>query len=416
MKGVERLEVGVAKDFHGIRGVAFGACPATAQVYRLPRVYFDRMPPSFQRAIVSVTNDLATDNRVARTCAVLQSLGYEVLLVGRKLPDSLQLERPYRAKRMRLIFNQDALFYAEYNTRLFFLLLFSKATLFFSNDLDTLLPNFIAARIRGKKLVYDTHEFYTEVPELVERPRVRAVWLGIERWIFPKLKTVITVNKSIADAYHARYGNTVQVVRNIPMKRDLGPKPSREDLQLPTDKRILIMQGAGINVHRGAEEAVLAMRELPECLLLVIGGGDAWAVLEQLVKEHRLQDRVRLMGKMPYERMMAYTRNADLGLTLDKDTNLNYRFSLPNKLFDYMNAGLPVLATDLPEVAGIVREYDLGIVLPEATPETIAQAVRKLFADGERIAALQGNATFAARKLDGEQEAAKLRALLEHLG
>ena len=122
------------------------------------------------------------------------------------------------------------------------------------------------------------------------------------------------------------------------------------------------------------------------------------------------------MVKMAYERMMAYTRNADLGLTLDKDTNLNYRFSLPNKLFDYMNAGLPVLATDLPEVAGIVREYDLGIVLPEASPETIAQAVRKLFADGERIAALQGNATFAARKLDGEQEATKLRALLEHLG
>lgn len=374
------------------------------------------MPPPYQRAVVSVTNDLATDNRVARTCAVLQELGYEVLLVGRKLPGSLPLERPYRTKRMRLLFNKGALFYAEYSTRLFFLLLFSRATLLFSNDLDTLLPNFIAARIRGRKLVYDTHEFYTEVPELVERPRIRAVWLAIERWTFPKLKTVITVNRSIADAYHARYGNTVQVVRNIPMKRDLGPRPSREELELPTDKRVLIMQGAGINVHRGAEEAVLAMRDLPECLLLIIGGGDAWPVLEQLVKEHALEDRVRLMGKMPYERMMAYTRNADLGLTLDRDTNLNYRFSLPNKLFDYMHAGLPVLATDLPEVAGIMRANDIGTVLPEATPETIAQAVRELFGDGERIAALRANATFAARKLDGEQEAAKLRALLEHLG
>ncbi len=367
-------------------------------------------------ALVSVTNDLATDNRVHRTCTVLLALGYEVLLIGRKLPGSMPLERPYRTRRMRLLFNKGPLFYTEYNTRLFLLLLFSRSTLLLSNDLDTLLPNFLVARILGKKLCYDTHEFYTEVPELVRRPRIRAVWLAIERWIFPKLKNVITVNQSIAGQYHSRYGNMVEVVRNIPMKRDLGPMPSREALQLPTDKRILVMQGAGINVERGAEEAVLAMRELPECLLLIIGGGDAWPVLEQLVKEHALQDRVRLLGKMPYERMMAYTRNADLGLTLDKDTNLNYRFSLPNKLFDYLHAGIPVLATDLPEVAGIVREFDCGVVLKEAEPGAIAQTVRELMADPTRISALRANATFAARKLDGEVEAAKLRSILEHLG
>lgn len=379
---------------------------------RVPDPFFARM----KAALISVTNDLATDNRVHRTCTVLLALGYEVLLIGRKLPGSLTLERPYRTRRMRLLFNKGSLFYAEYNTRLFLLLLFRRSTLLLSNDLDTLLPNFLVARIQGKKLVYDTHEFYTEVPELVRRPRIRAVWLAIERWIFPKLRTVITVNRSIAEQYHARYGNTVQVVRNIPMKRDLGALPSREELQLPTDKHILVMQGAGINVERGAEEAVLAMRELPECLLLIIGGGDAWPVLDQLVKEYALQDRVRLLGKMPYERMMAYTRNADLGLTLDKDSNLNYRFSLPNKLFDYLHAGIPVLATDLPEVAGIVREFDCGVVLKEAEPGAIAEAVREFLADPARMTALRKNATFAARKLDGEEETAKLRSILEHLG
>jgi glycosyltransferase involved in cell wall biosynthesis len=416
MEGIEGLKVGVAEDVHGSGSEVTGTPRRAAQVYRTPGVYFDRMASAYQRAIVSVTNDLATDNRVARTCAVLQGLGYEVLLVGRKLPDSLLLERPYRTQRIRLLFNKGPLFYAEYNMRLFLLLLFSKATLFLSNDLDTLLPNFIAARIRGKKLVYDTHEFYTEVPELVERPRVRAVWLAIERWIFPRLRNVITVNRSIAEAYRQRYGNAVHVVRNIPMRRDLGPLPSRGELDLPQDKRILVMQGAGINMHRGAEEAVLAMRELPECLLLIIGGGDAWPVLERMVREHGLAGRVRLMGKMPYARMMAFTRNADLGLTLDKDTNLNYRFSLPNKLFDYLHAGLPVLCTELPEVAGIVRGSDCGLVIAKPTPEEIAKAVLEIFSNAERLRALRDNATFAARKLDGEQEAAKLRELLEHLG
>ena len=370
----------------------------------------------FQRAIVSVTNDLATDNRVHRTCTVLVELGYEVLLVGRKLPGSLPLDRPYATKRMRLLFNAGPLFYAEYDLRLFFLLLFSKATLFLSNDLDTLLPNHLAARIRGKMLVYDTHEFYTEVPELAERPMVRAVWLWIERRIFPELRTVITVNDSIANAYGERYGNAVHVVRNIPMKRDLGPLPSRAAIGLPRDRFILVIQGAGINVQRGAEEAVLAMSALPECLLLVIGGGDAWPVLERLVHENKLQDRVRLMGKMPYERMMDHTRNADLGLTLDKDTNLNYRFSLPNKLFDYLHAGIPVLATDLPEVAGIVRGFDCGVVLARVEPSTIAEAVHDLLADGDRTRTLRDNATFAARKLDGGAEAAKLRMILADLG
>ncbi|MBS1546744.1 MAG: glycosyltransferase [Bacteroidetes bacterium] len=398
------------------------------------------MPPPFQRAIVSVTNDLATDNRVHRTCTVLQELGYDVLLVGRKLPGSLPLERPYGTRRMRLLFNKGPLFYVEYNLRLFFLLLAVPAgspspvpagsrqtmppansgpcagTVFFSNDLDTLLPNFLAARIRGKRLVYDTHEFFTEVPELVQRPRVRAVWLAIERWIFPKLRTVITVNQSIADAYKQRYGKELHVVRNIPMPRELGLLPSREALDLPADKPILVLQGSGINVDRGAEEAVLAMQSLPDCLLLIIGGGDAWPVLQRLVNEHALEDRVRLMGKMPYARMMDYTRNADLGLTLDKDTNLNYRFSLPNKLFDYMHAGIPVLATDLPEVAAIVRGNDCGVVLPKADPTAIAQAVRILMDDPERCAVLRRNATFAARKLDGAQEAAKLQSILEDLG
>ena len=370
------------------------------------------MPSRPKRAIVSVTNDLATDNRVHRTCMVLRELGYEVLLVGRQLPNSPPLERPYATKRMRLLFNKGPLFYAEYNVRLFLLLLFSRAQLLVANDLDTLLANFLVARLRGIELVYDTHEFYTEVPELVGRPRVRAVWLAIERWIFPKLKRIITVNASIAQAYKERYGKEVAVVLNIPVPVDLGPAVTRAALGLPEDRFILILQGAGINVERGGEEAVLAMKELPDCLLLIIGSGDAWPVLQRLVKENGLEDRVRLIGRLPYVEMMRYTRNADLGLTLDKDTNLNYRFSLPNKLFDYLHAGIPVLATDLPEVAAIVRAHDCGVVIPVPTPGAIAQAVRELQADRARQVAMRANATFAAREHDGAREQDRLRVVL----
>jgi len=368
-----------------------------------------------RHAIVTVTNDLSTDNRVHRTCAVLQELGYEVLLVGRLLPSSAPLDRTYATKRMRLFFRHGALFYAEYNLRLFVLLLFSRASLIVANDLDTLLASFLAARLRRKKLVYDSHEFFTEVPELIERPGVRRVWLSIERWIFPELDQVITVNESIARAYHERYGITLTVVRNIPMPRDLGPLPSRAELDLPADRFILILQGSGINVQRGAEEAVLAMRELPNCMLLLIGGGDAWPLLARMVKDLDLADRVRMLPRMPYTQMMRYTRQADLGLSLDKDTNLNYRFSLPNKLFDHLRAGIPTLVTELPEVAGVVRQYDVGIIIPSPEPALIVAAVRSLIADPAQLKTLRANATFAAAALDGKRELEALKALFEGL-
>ncbi len=378
---------------------------------RVPRRSFAAMP----RAIVSVTNDLSTDNRVHRTCVVLRELGYEVVLVGRWLPGSLPLHRPYGTRRMRLLFRKGALFYAEYNLRLFWLLLFAKVDLLVANDLDTLLANRLAARLRSKQLVYDSHEFFTEVPELQGRFARRA-WLAIERSIFPRLADVITVNDSIATAYHERYGNTVHVVRNIPMHRELGPLPSRKELDIPDDRFVLVLQGSGINVQRGAEEAVLAMEELPGALLLLIGGGDAWPVLERLVKERGLADRVRMLGRMPYERMMQYTRNADLGLSLDKDTNLNYRYSLPNKLFDYFRAHLPALVTDLPEVARIVRRYEAGVVIAAPDPGLIAAEVHALMADPQRRATLRQKAIFAASELDGEREKRALRAVFERLG
>jgi glycosyltransferase involved in cell wall biosynthesis len=368
-----------------------------------------------RRAIVCVTNDLSTDNRVHRTCVVLRELGWEVLLVGRSLPGSLPLQRPYGTRRLRLFFTKGALFYAEYNLRLFLLLLRQRADLIIANDLDTLLAAFLAARLRSSELVYDSHEYFTEVPELVGRP-ARRVWLAMERWIFPRLRHVVTVNDSIAAEYRHRYGNDITVVRNIPMHRDLGPLPSRKELGLPEDRSILILQGSGINVQRGGEEAVLAMRELPDHLLLLVGGGDAWPVLQRMVEEHGLQDRVRLVSRMPYERMMQYTRNADLGLSLDKDTNLNYRFSLPNKLFDYFRAHIPVLVTDLPEVAGIVRRFDAGVVVPSPDPARIAAEVRALAGDAARRSALRQNAIFAAASLDGEREKAVLTALFQSIG
>ena len=140
-----------------------------------------------KRIIISVTSDLYTDQRVHKTAITLQEMGFDVLLVGRKLPTSLSIKRSYKTKRMRLIFKTEVWFYMEYNIRLFFFLLFTKTDVLLANDLDTLLSNFLISKLKRKLLVYDSHEMFCEGPELQGRKFVQSVWRFIERSIVPKL-------------------------------------------------------------------------------------------------------------------------------------------------------------------------------------------------------------------------------------
>jgi glycosyltransferase involved in cell wall biosynthesis len=121
----------------------------------------------------------------------------------------------------------------------------------------------------------------------------------------------------------------------------------------------------------------MAMKHLQDIVLLIVGSGDVITCLKDIVEREKLHNKVILTGKVPQEKLKQYTVVADLGVTLDKPTNINYRFSLPNKVFDYIHAGIPVLCSNLPEVARIVRDYQVGVVIDTFEPEKIADAIRQ---------------------------------------
>ncbi|MFY8185422.1 MAG: glycosyltransferase [Bacteroidia bacterium] len=332
-----------------------------------------------KRVIVSVINDLVTDQRVHKTCMVFHEHGYEVLLVGRKKRDSIDLPaRPYLTKRMNLLFEKGVAFYAEYQLRLFFLLLFKEKNVLFANDLDTLLPNYLNKKLSGAILIYDSHELFCEVPELIHTTTKKRIWEKVEKSIVPKLKYCITVNKSIANWFEDKYKVKFNVIRNIGNPPYVAKIKSREELGLPTNKKIVLIQGAGINIQRGAEETVEAFQYINDAVLYIIGGGDVIERLKQMVKDLKLENKVFIKGKMPADELYHYTANVDLGLTIDKDNNINYHFSLPNKLFDFINVGVPILSTPLPEIKAVIDTYNIGDFIQSHEPKHIASKIEEM--------------------------------------
>ncbi len=369
-------------------------------------------------AIVSVTNDLYTDNRVNKVCLFLKDQGYDVVLVGRNRKTSVELDpRPYKTRRMNLVFDKGPFFYAEFNLRLFLFLLVRRSNVLVANDLDTLLANYVASKFKRKsRLVYDSHEFFTEVPELVDRPKVQKIWLRIERFIFPKLETIYTVNRSIAERYAQLYHKEVKVVRNIAPRWTPDKLATKEELGIPEHKFVVILQGAGINIHRGAEEAVEAMRSIENAVLLIVGDGDVIPQLKKNVKEYDLQNRVLFFAKRPYKELLNFTALADVGLTLDKPNNLNYRFSLPNKVFDYIQTETPIICTDLPEVTKVVAGNKVGLVLPEFTVEKLVKAITDLMTDKVLYQELKENCRIAAKTESWEGECEILKTIYPKVG
>lgn len=353
-----------------------------------------------KKIIVSVTSDLVSDNRVHKVCTTLQNMGFEVLLVGRKLPSSLPVNlRGYAIKRFKLPFHKGPQFYAAYNIRLYLFLLFTKSDILLSNDLDTLPANYLASKVKNQPLVYDSHEYFTEVPELINRPQVKKVWEWLEKKIVPQIKTAFTVCNSIAKIYEEKYGTHFRVVRNLPVAGSFKAKIEKSE----HEQKIILYQGA-VNIGRGLEQAILAMHFIENAKLIIAGDGDIKTNLQNLVIKENLQNKVEFTGRLPLEKLSKLTPQADLGLSIEEDFGLNYRFALPNKLFDYVQAQVPVLITNLPEMAAIVNHYQIGEITESLEPRLLAEKITDALINQEKRKSWKANLPIAAKKLTWENE------------
>lgn len=357
--------------------------------------------------VCAVTNDLVTDQRMQRICSTLATNGYEVTLIGRILASSPKLfDQSFKQVRLRCFINKGFLFYAEYNFRLLIWLLFHRFDIVNAIDLDTIAPAWLSARIKKTKVVYDAHEWFPECPEIVSRPRVYAFWNRMEQFFVPRMDAVYTVSAAIAAVLKEKYGKEVGLVRNMPTKA-------------PTDassfkSTYLLYQGA-LNIGRGLPELIAAMK-FTNRPLWIAGAGDIEAELKVLVRREKLESKVKFLGRLQPEDLRRITQEAWLGVNLLENLGYNYYYSLANKFFDYVQAGVPQICVDFPEYRAMCEEFPVAKLLSDIRPEMIAIAIRRLEKHQEEYDALRNACQSAAKEWVWERESVNLLKVYEHLG
>jgi len=259
----------------------------------------------------------------------------------------------------------------------------------------------------GTKLVYDSHEYFTGQQGLAERKIKYALWKKAERMIVPKINHMITVSQSIADIYRNEYGVNPLVIRNVASSVARLVPHDRYELGAGDDELLIVLQGSGINAGRGATELIEAVKRLERVRLLIIGSGDIIESLHLRERKPGAETNMIFLPRMTWEEMMRYTMCCDAGLSLDTDTCINQRYSLPNKLFDYIAAGIPAVVSPLPEVSAIIEMYGCGLVLDEVTPDAIAGQLERLRDDRSLLRELKKKALEAGRELNWEKEMVK---------
>jgi len=323
-------------------------------------------------------------------------MGFDVTVLCRKQKSSADLDlRRYKVKRFSLLINKGFLFYACFNLRVFFYLLFHNCEALLSNDLDTLLANTLISKLKKKKLYYDTHELFTEVPELQHSPHKKKIWLWIERHCIHRPVATYTVCESIAKHYNEKYNLDMKVVRNLPISKEMQTYENRE--------KILLYQGA-LNMGRGLELLIGMMKHFPEYHLYIAGKGYMEVALKKMASDMQMNDRIIFTGNLRFDDLHALTSKAKIGFSIEQGESLNYRYALPNKIFDYIQAGTPVVCSNFPEMRAVVEGYAVGEIFTAHDADSLAQLVKNMLGNEEKLFEYHKNCIAASKILNWENE------------
>ncbi len=366
------------------------------------------MSPS-KYTIFTVTNDLATDQRMDRICTTLHENGIKILLIGRSGKTTDEIERAYEIHHLNIHFKKGPFFYLEYNLRLLLFLLKIPASMIVAVDLDTVIGVRIATWMKRVKMGFDAHEYFVYSPELEGRQWRQKIWILVEKIFLRNIELAYTVNHYLAKTFQNRYGFNFSVIRNLPIKRDKSvPKG------LPQSEPIILIYQGVMNVGRAVDLYIDALADLPNCELWLLGDGDIYDQLKQYGQQKKYRDRIKFFGKISPDRLKNITDKAHIGLNMLYPESKNYYYSLANKFFDYMASGCPSINMDFPIYRSYIEKYEIGVMVENYDKKSFVKAVQLITNNPEYYRNLSKNATEAFQQLNWENESELLTPLFEN--
>lgn len=339
------------------------------------------------KILTAVINNIENDQRLDKVCNSLLKFGFDVELIGTTLGGRPTLDKPFVTNFIHLKNQHSFKMYAEFNWKLFFMLWkkTNHETLLVANDLDSLLPFYFVSRLKKRPLVFDSHEIFSELPSLSTRPQTKRVWKSLEKWLLPKMTHCYTVSEGYANWFNENYGISPIVVRNTPKRQRFNEQENHIFFPLPLNpkgKKVILYQGA-ISMSRGLDHLIKAMTNVADAQLWIAGNGPKKEEYEKLTQTFNLTEKVFFLGNISPKVLQTITPLADVGISLEEDLGISYRYALPNKLFDYFQAKVPVLATYLPEIKRTVEEHKVGKVIDNHDPVHIAEKLNELLSEGK---------------------------------
>ena len=360
------------------------------------------------KILVSVFNNLYTDQRVEKVCKSLHENAYQIELIGNNWGGEPEMSRPYFFKRISLKSKILRFAYLEFQWKLYKELMkrANENSILLSNDLDALLPNYLVSKRKKIPMIWDSHEIFTEMPSVTNR-WVQHIWRLLEKSIVPKLKYTMIANDSYADWFVKNYGiKRPVVVRNLPKKL---PSPKLTD----NNPKIILYQGA-INFSRGIDKMIEAMQFIENAEFHIAGRGPFLEEYQQLTKNLHLGNKVKFLGNLNPDDLRKITEKADVGLSIEENKGLSYYYSLPNKISDYIQARVPVVVSKFPEMQKIVENYHVGEFITSHEPKHLAEKVKNVLEKGRSSYLPQ--LEIASQELCWENEAPKILELYERAG
>lgn len=358
-----------------------------------------------KKIIVTAFSNLTTDQRIEKVCRTLYENGYDIELIGNDYGCEKNLVRDYPIHKIKIFSRSLKTAYFEFNWKLYHYLAKKNIenTILLSNDIDALLPSYLISNKKNVPLVFDSHEIFTEMPA-IQGKLSQKIWRLVEKRLVPKVKFMMTESESYAKWFHQKYHVSPIVVRNI-------PKKIAAIQEFPNNNpKIILYQGA-INQSRGIDKAILAMNFIENAILKIVGDGPLRSVYEELVKNQNLSDKVIFLGKKIPSELRLITKVADVGISLEENNGVSYLYSLPNKVADYIQARVPLVMINFPEMLKIKEKFNIGEVITNHDPETIANAIKKVIENG-KIYYLQ-ELEKASKELCWENEEVKILNLFE---